>query len=353
MHELLALLIVVLVLSVIFDFINGFHDTANAIATVVATRVLTPIQAILMAASLNFLGAMAGTAVAKTIASGLIDPKLATQHVMVAALLAAITWNLITWFFGIPSSSSHAIMGSIVGAGIAQAGFGAPQWMGLVQKVLIPLVASPIIGFAFAWAIMIILLRLFIRHTPSNVQNRFGKLQLLSSAFMAFSHGSNDGQKTMGVMTLAIAGYLSTPGVPVPSWIAMLGIVNYVPGTEMHIPVGIKLIAAIAMGLGTAAGGWRVIKTMGHKLARLQPIHGFAAETAAATIIEVASRLGFPLSTTHVISTSIMGAGGSRRLSNVKWGVAGNIFTAWILTIPVCMILSAIFFTLTRLFFGD
>jgi len=324
MDEKLALLIAVLVLAVIFDFINGFHDTANAIATVVATRVLTPAQAIIMASSLNFAGAMMGTAVAHTIAKGLVPPSLATQEAIVAALLAAIVWNLITWYYGIPSSSSHALIGGMIGAVIAESDFSTPNWPTIGWKVLAPLILSPIIGFAFALGIMILLLRIFMKHTPSDVQNRFGKLQIVSSAFMAFSHGGNDAQKTMGIMALAV--------------------VTYDPSVGEGIPLWIKLTAAIAMGLGTAVGGWRVIKTMGHKLAKLQPIHGFAAETAAATVIETASHFGFPLSTTHVISSSIMGAGASRRLSAVRWNVAGSILTAWILTIPTCMILAAIIF---------
>jgi PiT family inorganic phosphate transporter len=339
MPDPLLLLIIVLTLAVAFDFINGFHDTANAVATVVATRVLTPTQAILMASVLNVAGAMTGTAVARTISKGLIDTQLATQHLIVAALLAAIIWNLITWFYGIPSSSSHALIGGIIGAAIAEAGsFGAPKWDVVFQRVIVPLIVSPVIGFIAAWLIMILLLRLFIRRTPGGVQRTFGKLQLLSSAFMAFSHGSNDAQKTMGVMTLAVASYMfQARGVPIPD--------------DPVIPLWIKLTAAVAMGLGTAAGGWRVIKTMGHRLARLQPIHGFAAETAAATIIESASRLGFPLSTTHIISSSIMGAGASRRLSAVRWNVAGSIVTAWILTIPSCMILASVIFTLLRAIF--
>lgn len=340
MPEPLILLLVVLALAISFDFINGFHDTANAIATVVATRVLTPSQAILMASTLNVAGAMTGTAVAKTISAGLIDAKLATQPLIIAALLAAIVWNLITWFYGIPSSSSHALIGGIVGAAVAEtSSVGAPKWNVVVEKVLIPLVLSPLIGFVFAFGIMILLLRLFIRHAPGAVQRRFGKLQLLSSAFMAFSHGGNDAQKTMGVMTLALATYqFTTYGTAIPQ--------------DPSIPLWIKLTAAVAMGLGTAVGGWRVIKTMGHKLAKLQPIHGFAAETAAATIIEVASRFGFPISTTHVISSAIMGAGASRRLSAVRWNVAGSIVTAWILTIPACMTLAAIFFTILRRVFN-
>lgn len=331
MPEALFLLITVLALAVTFDFINGFHDTANAIATVVATRVLTPGQAILMAATLNFVGALTGTAVAQTIASGLVPPELATQRVVVAALLGAITWNLITWYYGIPSSSSHALIGGIVGATIAEAGFNAPKWLALLQKVIAPLVISPLVGFAIAFVLIIVLLRTLMRRTPSEVQHLFGRLQLLSSALMAFSHGGNDAQKTMGVMTLALASYRGL--------------------SSMEIPVWIKLMAATAMGLGTAAGGWRVIKTMGHRLVKLQPIHGFAAETSAALVIEVASRLGFPLSTTHVISSAILGVGASRRLSAVRWNIAGSIVTAWLLTIPTCMAMGALFFGLINLLF--
>lgn len=316
----LVLLILILVLAVAFDFINGFHDTANAIATVVATRVLTPTQAILMAASLNFVGAMMGTAVAKTIASGLVPADLATQPAIISALLAAIIWNLVTWFYGIPSSSSHALIGGLLGAVIAEANWSAPYWGSVLTKVILPLFLSPVIGFVFALVLMIVLLRVFIKHPPGDVQRRFGKWQVASSAFMAFSHGGNDAQKTMGIMTLALASYQGVDNMPIPLWV--------------------KLTAAIAMGMGTAMGGWRIIKTMGHKLAKLQPIHGFAAETAAASVIEVASKLGFPLSTTHVISSSILGAGASRRANAVKWNVAGSIVTAWFLTIPTCMILA-------------
>ncbi|HEY0073034.1 MAG TPA: inorganic phosphate transporter [Abditibacteriaceae bacterium] len=340
MNEALVLLIAILFLAIAFDFINGFHDTANAIATVVATRVLTPMQAILMAASLNFVGAMIGTAVAKTISKDLIDASLATQQLIIAALLAAITWNLITWFYGIPSSSSHALIGGIVGAAIAEAGLDAPQWHTVLIKVVIPLFVSPLVGFCASWLIMIVMLRAFIKRRPADVQRLFGKLQIASSAFMAFSHGGNDAQKTMGIMTLALVTYTySSKNLPVPADEL----------AKMDIPMWIKLSASIAMGLGTAMGGWRIIKTMGHRLARLQPMHGFAAETAAASIIETASHLGFPLSTTHVISSSIMGAGASRSMSAVRWSVAGNIVTAWILTIPACMILAGVFFYIVNL----
>lgn len=341
MVDPLVLFLIVIVLAVIFDFVNGFHDTANAIATVVVTRVMTPGQAILMASSLNFLGAMTGTAVAKTIASGLIPPDIAAhfQYTIVAALLAAITWNLVTWFYGIPSSSSHALIGGMLGAAIAATGdMGTPKWPVVVQKVIIPLFVSPVMGFAIAWLITVFLLRSFIKWPPGRVQHFFGRMQIFSSAFMAFSHGSNDAQKTMGIMALALVTFQHhgqqmavNPDLPIPNWI--------------------KLTAAVAMGLGTAMGGWRIIKTMGHKLAHIQPIHGFAAETGAATIIEVASRLGSPLSTTHVISSAILGAGASRGFSSVRWNIAGGIVTAWVLTIPICMLLSGGIYILLRYFF--
>ena len=341
MGDPLILFLVVMVLSVGFDFVNGFHDTANAIATVVATRVLTPGQAILMSASLNFVGAMTGVAVAKTIASDLVPPSVAAMHpyTIVAALLAAITWNVITWFYGIPSSSSHALIGGMLGAAItATSNIGTPKWDTVLVKVIVPLIASPVVGFVVAWLLMIVLLRLFIRRTPSQVQGTFGKLQILSSAFMAFSHGSNDAQKTMGIMALALVTY-QHHGVPLTAM------------SDFPIPVWIKLTAATAMGLGTAFGGWRIIKTMGHKLARLQPIHGFAAETAAATIIETASRLGSPLSTTHVISSAILGTGASRGFHAVRWNIAGSIVTAWVLTIPLCMGLASLIYFVLRLIF--
>lgn len=331
MPEALLLLIVVLVLAVVFDFINGFHDTANAIATVVATRVLTPMQAVLMAAVLNFVGALTGTAVAKTISSGLVPAELATQHAVVAALLSAIIWNLITWYYGIPSSSSHALIGGIIGAAIAQAGFAAPLWPAIIEKVILPLIFSPIIGFVFAMILILLLLRLFLHRAPAEVRRFFGRAQLVSSAFMAFSHGGNDAQKTMGVMTLALASYLNTPNMDIPLWV--------------------KVVAGLAMAMGTAMGGWRIIKTMGTRLAKIDSVHGFAAETSAATVIEVASRLGFPLSTTHVISSAIMGVGAARSFSAVRWTIAGNIVTAWILTIPTCMIIAGLIYTLIRLFF--
>jgi len=310
------LLIVVIVLAVAFDYINGFHDTANAIATSVSTRALRPSHAILMSATANFVGALTGTAVAKTIASGIATtpPGHEGQVVIAAALVGAIFWNLLTWRLGIPSSSSHALIGGLIGAAIASSGLASLNGPGIFEKVLVPLVASPILGVAIGFGLMVLLLNLFQRAHPRKLNDRFRRLQVVSAAYMAFSHGSNDAQKTMGIITLALVagGVLAEPTVPLP----------------------VILVAATAISLGTAGGGWRIIKTMGQRVVKLDPVHGFAAETTAATIILGASHFGMPVSTTHVISTAIMGVGSSDRLSAVRWGVAGNIVTAWILTLP-------------------
>ena len=310
------LLILVVLLAVGFDYINGFHDTANAIATSVSTRALRPSHAILMSAAANFIGALTGTAVAKTIASGLATTPTgdAGQIVVAAALVGAIAWNLITWRLGIPSSSSHALIGGLIGAVIASAGPGALNGQGIFDKVLFPLIASPILGVVIGFALMVVILNVFKRAHPKKMNDRFRRLQVLSAAYMAFSHGSNDAQKTMGIITLALVagGVLADPTVPL--WVI--------------------LMAASAISFGTAAGGWRIIKTMGQKVVKLDPVHGFAAETTAATIIFGASHFGMPVSTTHVISSAIIGVGSSDRFSAVRWGVAGNIVIAWILTIP-------------------
>ena len=319
-----ALLLATVALAVVFDFINGFHDTANAIATVVATRVLTPIQAIAMAALLNFLGAVSGTAVAKTVGSGLIDAKFATETAVVAALIGAIIWNLITWYQGIPSSSSHALIGGIIGAAVSEAGLSAPKWDQVLEKVIVPFLVSPVVGALLAAGLMVLLMRIFFRSVPSAVSALFGRLQVVSSAFMAFSHGGNDAQKTMGIITLAIVAHYKLDNFDVPLWVIV--------------------VSALAMAAGTAAGGWRIIKTMGTRLTELRPIHGFAAETSAGAVIETASRLGFPLSTTHVISSAILGVGLAWRSSRVRWNVATTIVTAWVLTIPVCAALGYVAF---------
>lgn len=321
MHEISWLLLLVIILAIIFDFINGFHDTANAIATVVSTRVLTPAIAILMAAGLNFAGALSGTAVAQTIGSGIVGTNV-SQEVVIAALMAAIIWNLLTWYFGIPSSSSHALIGGLVGAGLAQAGLSQVHWNILGNKVILPLVGSPVIGFIGGWVLMNALLTIFARFTPSLVGRFFRQGQVLSSAFMAFSHGSNDAQKTMGIITLALISG------------------NYIPAHPFHVPIWVIILSASAMALGTASGGWRIIKTMGTKLVQLTPVHGFAAETSAATIIEIASRLGFPLSTTHIISSTILGVGASKRFKSVRWIVVKGMFQTWLFTIPATVILA-------------
>jgi PiT family inorganic phosphate transporter len=310
------LLIMVVVLAVGFDYINGFHDTANAIATSVSTRALRPSHAILMSATANFVGALTGTAVAKTIASGIATTPTgdAGQIVVAAALLGGIAWNLLTWRLGIPSSSSHALIGGLIGAVIASSGTGALNGPGIYDKVLFPLIASPILGIGIGFALMVVLLNVFRRAHPKKINDRFRRLQVLSAGYMAFSHGSNDAQKTMGIITLALVagGVIAEPVVPL--WVI--------------------IAAATAISLGTAVGGWRIIKTMGQRVVKLDPVHGFAAETTAASIILGASHFGMPVSTTHVISTAIMGVGSSDRFSAVRWGVAGNIVIAWILTIP-------------------
>jgi len=326
MPESFLTLAVVLLLAAAFDFINGFHDTANAIATVVATRVLTPRQAIVMAAVLNFLGALTGTAVATTVGKGIVDPKAVTQMVIVAALLGAIAWNLITWYSGIPSSSSHALIGGLVGAAMAFQGSAVLNREGL-EKTILSLLTSPVVGFGIGLAMMLCILWLVLRQSPHTVNVHFRRLQLVSSAFMSFSHGSNDAQKTMGIITMSLFSY---------------GLID-----SFEVPLWVMLLAATAMALGTSFGGWRIIRTMGHRIIKLEAIHGFAAETAAATVIQAASHFGLPVSTTHVISGSIMGVGASKRLSAVRWGVAGNMFTAWVLTIPAAAAMSWLIFEIS------
>jgi PiT family inorganic phosphate transporter len=307
-------LVVVIVLAVVFDYINGFHDTANAIATSVATRALSPRNAILMAAAFNFIGAFAGTAVAKTIGAGLVDDSTTTQTVISAALLGAIAWNLFTWYLGLPSSSSHALIGGLLGATIVASGFGALKWDGIIGKVLIPMVTSPFLGFTIAFALMLGLYWVF-RHAKRKPMARiFRRLQIGSAGYMAFAHGSNDAQKTMGIITLALfaAGVIPTNDVPV--WVIV--------------------VSATALSLGTAVGGWRIMKTMGQRVAELEPVSGFAAETTAATILVGTAHFGMPVSTTHVISSAIMGVGSARGPRGVRWGVARSILLAWIITIP-------------------
>jgi PiT family inorganic phosphate transporter len=326
-------LLVVIGLAVLFDYINGFHDTANAIATSVSTRALKPEHAILMSATANFVGALTGTAVAKTISQGLATTPdgSAGQTIVAAALVGAIVWNLITWRFGIPSSSSHALIGGLLGAVAASIGASAIKVDGVLSKVILPLVVSPIAGVLGGFLLMVILLNVFRRANPQRINERFRRLQVISAALMAFSHGSNDAQKTMGIMTLAlIAAGVLPPDSAIPLWVIIL--------------------AATAISFGTAAGGWRIIKTMGQRVVKLDPVHGFAAETTAATIILTASHFGMPVSTTHVISSAIIGVGSSDRLSAVRWGVAGNIVVAWILTLPASAAAAAVAYLVLDLF---
>ena len=324
----LFMLILIVAIGLIFDFINGFHDTANAIATSVATRVLKPGTAVLMAGVLNVVGALTGTAVATTIGKGIVPPTVTTQLLVIAALLSAIAWDLVTWRFGIPSSSSHALIFSIVGAGVAAAGWQSIEFGGLT-KTFQGLVFSPLLGFLGAFLLMLLLLWILARMRPQLVTRIFGRLQVLSAAWLAFSHGGNDAQKTMGVITMALASYYG--------W----------TGSQWGVPLWVILAAATSMGLGTAVGGWRIVRTVGFKVVELRPINGFAAETAAAAIIEVASRFGIPVSTTHVISSAILGVGATKRLSAVRWGIAGHIVVAWVVTIPACIALGwAIYYLL-------
>lgn len=329
--SVLYVTIIVVVLALAFDFINGFHDTANAIATSVSTRVLTPRVAIIMSAVLNFFGAFLSSEVAKTVGSGVIDPKAVIPEVVIAALIGAIIWNLITWYFGIPSSSSHALIGGLLGSAIVYKSMSITvvNWGMLWNKIIVWLLLSPIIGFLAGYIIMIAIQWLFQKTRPATVTKIFSKAQIASAAAMALNHGMNDAQKSMGIITMALvsAGTLTT--FTIPTWV--------------------KLSCALAMALGTSVGGWKIIKTMGHSMARLAPVNGFAAEAGAAAVIFTASMMKAPVSTTHIISTSIMGVGASKRLSSVRWTVAKNIVWAWVLTIPICAVLSGIsIFIITR-----
>ncbi|GFK93174.1 Low-affinity inorganic phosphate transporter 1 [Fundidesulfovibrio magnetotacticus] len=331
MHEFSLLLAFIVLVALVFDFTNGAHDSANAIATVVSTKVLSPRTAVLMAAALNLLGAFLGTEVAQTVGSGIVNPAMVTgcRILVLSALFGAIFWNLLTWWLGIPSSSSHALIGGLMGAAVAYGGWDAPSYASILKKVVLPLVLSPLAGFACGYLIMVALTWMFVKAHPHTVNTAFKKLQILSSAFMATSHGLNDAQKTMGIITLALVIFGVQEGVAIPFWV--------------------KLSCALAMGLGTAMGGWKIVKTMGHKIFKLEPVHGFAAETAASAVILGASAMGAPISTTHTISTAVIGVGASKRFSAVRWGVAGNLVVAWVLTIPASGLVAALCFVLLDL----
>ncbi len=314
MHEQhLALLVLVIVSSLAFDFINGFHDTANAIATCISTRALSIRNAILMAAGLNFVGALVSTHVAATIGKGIVDPAYVSQVIVFSALAGAIFWDLLTWHYGIPASSSHAIIGGIIGAVIAARGTDVLKWEG-IAKILAAIVISPLTGTIVAFLIMVSIFWLFRGFHPSPLNRGFRKLQILSAAFMAFSHGSNDAQKSMGVITMALVSFGALSSFEIPAWVI--------------------LSCAASMALGTAMGGWRIIKTVGSDFVKLQPVHGFCAETSSAGVILTASAMGIPISTTHVITSAILGVGLSQGRRKVNWMVGARIVWAWILTIP-------------------
>ena len=329
----MVLFIVVVLAALLFEYINGFHDAANAIATVVSTKVLTPRQAIAMAAFFNLTGALMGTAVASTIGKGIVDLKVVTMPAILCALLGAIVWNLITWLLGLPSSSSHALIGGLCGAALAtgHGDWSVLHWRtGLMPKVVVPMITSPIFGFIIGALLMFVLIVVLHRFTPHLIHRIFGKLQLVSAAWMAHSHGTNDAQKTMGIIALALfTGTSSGAFAHLPPGF------QFLITPEFKVPSWVIFLCAATMAAGTAAGGWRIIRTLGHKMVKLQPVHGFAAETTAAVIIQVASNYGIPLSTTHVISTSIMGVGAVKRFGGVKWGLVERIVWTWVLTLPI------------------
>jgi PiT family inorganic phosphate transporter len=355
----MALLLTVIVVALVFEYINGFHDTANSIATVVSTKVLTPRQAVVLAAVTNLLGAMWGTAVAKTISSGLVDSKMVqlTSGIMICALLGAIIWNLITWWFGLPSSSSHALIGGLCGSAVAAshnnwsviiwAQAAADHWYkgkGLWWKVLVPMVTSPMAGFTLGLIIMSLLYVCLQHARPQRVNRFFNRAQMVSAGAMGFMHGTNDAQKTMGILALTLmsatrAGDLNS----LPSWLGFLHTPEPAAGKDLEIALWIKVTCALVMASGTAVGGWRIIKTLGHKMVKLHPINGFAAETSSALVIYCATHLGIPVSTTHNISAAIMGVGSARRLNAIKWTVVERMVWAWLLTIPVTAALAYFF----------
>jgi inorganic phosphate transporter, PiT family len=324
-------LVAVVVVALFFDFTNGFHDTANSIATSVSTRALSPRLAVLTAAVLNFAGAFVSIKVAATVAKGIVDPEAITLKIVLGGLVGAITWNLITWYLGLPSSSSHALIGGMIGSASAAEGFDVVKWRGLYEKVLIPSLLAPFLGVLVAAAIMVALLWIIRRRSPGVVNRVFRRLQLVSGGFVAFTHGTNDAQKTMGIITLALVAS------------------GHVDADNFHVPLWVIVCAALAMGAGTYAGGWRIIKTLGQRVAKLDPPQGFAAQTACASILWATAHYGFPVSTTHVISGSVLGAGATRRFSAVRWGVAGNIVLAWLMTLPCAAVVGAGMEVLTRL----
>jgi PiT family inorganic phosphate transporter len=326
-----TLLAVVIVVGLAFDFTNGFHDTANYVATWVGTRALSPRMAVLISAAANLAGAFVTTAVAKTVGKGIIDTGLATEKTVLAALFGAIVWNLLTWWIGLPSSSTHALIGGLVGAALVQSGTNGVQWHGIVEKVIIPGAVSPVIGFAGAFVLMVIIYRVFFRASPGVAHRGFRYGQLVTGTWVAFTHGANDAQKTMGVIALALVANGNIDTFYIPTWV--------------------KIAAGLTIAAGTYAGGWRIIRTLGQRIYKMQPEHGFAAQLSAGTTLYAGTHFGFPISTTHVVTGAIMGAGATRRVSAVKWGVAGNILFAWLLTLPAAgLVAAALYYPVSWIF---
>ena len=325
------ILVIVIVAALSFDFTNGFHDTANYVATWVGTRALSPRVAVVVSAAANLAGAFVTTAVAKTVGKGIIDTGLATEKTVLAALIGAIAWNLFTWFFGLPSSSTHALIGGLVGAALVQSGSKGVQWSGVWEKVVLPGLASPAIGFVGAFLLMLLIYRTLFGLTPGVAHRGFRYGQLLSGTWVAFTHGANDAQKTMGVIALALYTHGSIGSFYIPTWV--------------------KIAAGLTIGAGTYAGGWRIIRTLGQRIYKMQPEHGFSAQIAAGTTLWIGTHYGFPISTTHVVTGSVMGAGATRRFSAVRWGVAGNILIAWLLTLPAAGLVAAALYYPVRAIF--
>lgn len=325
----MTLVIMVIILALCFDYINGFHDTANAIATSVSTKALTPRQAILIAATLNFLGALSGTAVAITIGKNIVEPGIITPLVLIAALVGAIFWNLFTWAFGIPSSSSHALIGGLSGGAIAGFGIFSINWAGFA-KIFLGLIIAPMIGFLAGSLVMTVLFWVFKNASPSKTNNNFRKFQIISAAMASFAHGSNDAQKSMGIITMILFGS---------------GLI-----TVFEVPLWVKIACALAMAAGTAAGGWKIVRTMGGKIFRIEPINGFAADFSASVTIYTATLLGAPVSTTHVVSSAIMGVGAAKRLKGVRWNIARQIVIAWFVTIPSSALVAILIYKLITMF---
>jgi len=327
---MLTLVVFIVVVALLFDFINGFHDAANSIATVVSTRVLTPLQAVVWAAFFNFVAAFGfGVSVATTVGKGVVEPAVVDQWVILAGLTGAIFWDLITWYWGLPTSSSHALIGGFAGAGVAKAGFGSLVAPGLI-KIGVFMVMAPLIGLTVGFVLMVITINILKNQTPGRVDKVFRRGQLLSAAAYSLGHGTNDAQKTMGIIAVLLftTGHL---------------------GREFYVPFWVVLSAHAAMGLGTMAGGWRIVKTMGMRITKLRPVGGFCAETAGAITLIGTAIGGIPVSTTHTITGSIMGVGATQRFSAVRWGVAGRIITAWIVTIPASAAVAALTWWVLRL----